>query len=182
MSDSAKGCKENQPGSEMMFQVPVFVAHRESACKETDPNGHRRCRENGRIDAFRLLRPSSCSYPPHISRSPDAAKGLGKTAEMRKNHPGSAMKRTVNERLDFAGVCQNLHRRAQYASPQLSRDGSNVPRSGFLHKAVHIKTAPEALPAEFADIPPDAGNGKTKMSISKNQETKLDREVRSECF
>ena len=80
---------------------PVFAPRQKTGHDVTIPSCIRRCRETGRIDAFRLQWKKGDPNPPHVFWDSDVAKVLEGMAEMLMIHPDPSMEKELDELVDL---------------------------------------------------------------------------------
>ena len=79
----------------------VFAPRQKTGHDVTIPSCLKRCRETGRIDAFRLQWKKGDPNPPHVYWDSDVAKVLEGMAEMLMIHPDPAMEKELDELVDL---------------------------------------------------------------------------------
>lgn len=143
MKDSAMDRKENQPETEVILHDPVFAPRRESCRKVTIPSSLRRCRETGRIDAFRLQWKPGDPNPPHIFWDSDVAKVLEGMAEMLMLHPDPAMEKELNDLVDLVVSAQQKdgYLNVYFTALEPEKRWSNLSDHHELYCAGHLMEA-----------------------------------------
>ena len=93
--------REDAQQTEIRLCDSVFAPRQKTGHDVTIPSCLKRCRETGRIDAFRLQWKKGDPNPPHVFWDSDVAKVLEGMAEMLMIHPDPAMEKELDELVDL---------------------------------------------------------------------------------